>query len=103
MSGLLVLVGGGEFTDGCDFDDAVVAGAGEGVEVVVLTTAAAYENPGKVMARAASWLGGKGATVVDAGVLTRADGRSAEALERVRSAGAIYLTGGSPMHLRMVL
>lgn len=103
MSGLLVLAGGGEFTEGCDFDDEVVAAAGSPAEVLLLTTASAYENPGKVLARAEGWLGAKGATVVDGGVLTRTDGITPEAIERVRSARAIYLSGGSPMHLRMVL
>src|SRR5687768_624642 len=44
MSGSLALVGGGEWQKGCDFDRDLLAEAGTD-EVLVLPTAAAYEEP----------------------------------------------------------
>ena len=49
MSGTLALVGGGEWNDGCDFDADLLAASG-GTEVVVLPTAAAYEQPARAVA-----------------------------------------------------
>ncbi len=102
MSGLLALVGGAEWEQGCTFDADLLAASG-GTEVVVLSTGSAYENPGKVLARAVEWFGGLGATVIDGGVLTRQDALLPEAVERMRSARFIYLAGTSAMHLRSVL
>ena len=102
MTGLLALVGGDEWTEGCTFDAALVESAGDG-PVVVLTTAAAYENPARLLGRAQAWFAGFGVDVVDGGVLTRRDGFDEAAVDRVRNAGFVYLSGGSPMHLRSVL
>jgi cyanophycinase len=101
-TGPLALVGGGEWTDGCSFDVDLLAAAGGG-PVVVLTTAAAYENPARLLDRARSWFEVLGAEVVDGGVLSRRDGATDEAVARVAGARFIYLSGGSPMHLRSVL
>src|ERR1700680_848557 len=64
--GPLALVGGGEWSDGCDFDVELLAASG-GDEVLVLPTAAAYEHPEKAVATAAGWcdtLGGRGRGVM---------------------------------------
>jgi cyanophycinase len=100
--GPLALVGGAEWTDGCTFDGPLLAAA-KAKEVVVLTTAAAYENPAKLLARAREWFALLDLEVVDGGVLTRGDASDAKAVKRVRKARALYLSGGSPMHLRSVL
>ena len=52
--GPLALVGGGEWSDGCDFDAELLAASG-GDEVLVLPTAAAYEHPEKAVATAEAW------------------------------------------------
>jgi hypothetical protein len=44
MSGLLALVGGGEWRDRCSFDRTLLEASGQ-AEVLVLPTAAAYEHP----------------------------------------------------------
>jgi len=51
MTGHLALVGGSEWMEGCSYDADLLAASGAG-EVVLLPTAAAYESPGKVTARA---------------------------------------------------
>ncbi|HEY7071017.1 MAG TPA: hypothetical protein VH479_12920, partial [Acidimicrobiales bacterium] len=62
MVGPLALVGGGEWSDGCDFDAELLEASG-GREVIVLPTAAAYEHPDHAVERAARWFDKLGATV----------------------------------------
>jgi cyanophycinase len=100
--GRLALVGGGEWTEGCDFDVALWEEAGR-PEVVVLPTAAAYEHPQRAVDIAARWFAGFGATVVPAMLLGRADAADPVFVEQISSARMLYLAGGSPLHLRSVL
>jgi cyanophycinase len=102
MAGVLALVGGGEWRDGCTFDAELLEASG-GAEVVVLPTAAAYEAPDKAVAWATRWFEGLGASVRGLEVLERHDALDEEHAEVVRRARFIYLSGGSPLHLRSVL
>lgn len=102
MTGPLALIGGGEWEEGCAFDAELLAAAGGG-EVVVLPTAAAFENPGRFVERATAWFGGLGAAVREAHVLQRSDAMDPANVELVRGARFLYLAGDSPMHLRSVL
>ena len=102
MSGALALVGGGEWTEGCTFDRALVEASGA-EEVLVLPTAAAYEHPGRVVESAERWFGELGASVRGLMVLGRADALDDANAAVVREASFVYLSGGSPMHLRSVL
>lgn len=99
--GPLALVGGGEWGPGATFDAELLEQGGG--EVLVLPTAAAYERPERAVENARSWFASLGGTVRPCMVLSRADAESAAAAEEVRAAGCIYLTGGSPLHLRSVL
>jgi cyanophycinase len=102
MSGPLALVGGGEWREGCTFDAELLEASG-GDEVVVLPTAAAYEHPDRAVAVAERWFAGLGAKVRGLMVLRRAEAEDPEAVAAVRDARFLYLSGGSPMHLRSVL
>jgi cyanophycinase len=102
MSGVLALVGGGEWQSGCDFDSDLLAASG-GADVVVLPTAAAYEHPDRFVAAATEWLTALGAKVTGLDVLRRPDALDEANVAAVRAARFIYLAGGSPMHLRSVL
>jgi len=102
MSGILALVGGGEWSEGCSFDRGLLEASG-GTEVVVLATGSAYENPDKLVVRATEWFEGLGATVREAKVYTRPDAVLAADAELIRDAKFIYLAGASAMHLRSVL
>jgi len=102
MDGPLALVGGGEWRDGCTFDRDLLEASG-GAEVLVLPTAAAYEHPEKAVETAEAHfarLGGKARGLM---VLRRADAVDEANAAEVREARFIYLSGGSPMHLRSVL
>lgn len=102
MSGTIALVGGAEWTDGCDFDAALLAASG-GTEVVVLPTAAAFEQPDKAVANAAAWFEQLGGTARGLHVLNRRDALDPANVEVVRAARFVYLSGGSPLHLRSVI
>lgn len=100
--GYLALVGGAEWTPGCDFDRELLQAAGT-ERVVVLPTAAAYEHPERRVLAAAQWFGELGAEVEGLMVCSRADAEDPGAAEVVRQARFLYLSGGSPLHLRSVL
>ena len=102
MSGPLVLVGGGEWGDGCTFDRALLADAGS-PEVVVLPTAAAFEHPYRAVETARTYFAGLGAEVRGLMILHRAEAEDSANAQVVRESRFLYLGGGSPMHLRSVL
>lgn len=102
MAGLLALVGGGEWRDGCDFDRDLLEASG-GEEVLVVPTAAAYEHPDRAVEAATRWFGELGAKVRGLPVLTRADAVDPANAAPIRDARLVYLASGSPMHLRSVL
>ncbi len=102
MNGPLALVGGGEWREGCTFDKDLLE-ASNGAEVLVLPTAAAYEHPERAVATAVAHFGRLGGTATGLMVLRRADANVEANAAAVREARFIYLSGGSPMHLRSVL
>jgi len=102
MTGLLALVGGNEWQEKCSFDRGLLEASG-GTEVLVLPTAAAYEHPQRAVEHASKWFEGLGGTVRGLDVLRRQDAEDENNAAAVRSARFIYLSGGSPMHLRSVL
>lgn len=102
-SGLLALVGGAEWKEGCvSFDRELLAASG-GDEVLVLPTAAAYEHPERAVATAKGHFGSMGAQVRGLMVLGRADAEDQSMAEQVGESRFIYIGGGSPLHLRSVL
>ena len=102
MTGPLALVGGGEWTDGCTFDQTLIDAVGAS-EVVVLPTASAYEHPDRLIDAAEKWFGALDVGVKALMVLSRPDASAAENVDAVRAARFVYLAGASPMHLRSVL
>ena len=102
MSGTLALVGGAEWRAGCDFDHDLLRASG-GTDVLVLATAAAYEHPGRAVDAAERWFSELGATVRSLPVLTRRDALDDAQVAPIVEARFVYLSDGSPMHLRSVL
>ena len=101
--GELALVGGAEWSPGCEsFDSALLEIAGAR-EVVVLPTAAAYWHPERSVQTASSYFSALGASVKGCMVLRRADAEDLSNAGMVREARFIYLAGGSVLHLRSVL
>jgi cyanophycinase len=102
MPGTLALVGGGEFTVGCDFDRDLLDASG-GAEVLVLPAGAAFEHPERLVDRAVHWFGELGATARGLPVLSRPDALAPANADEIRNARFVYLAGESAMHLRSVL
>lgn len=102
MSGTLALLGGGEWQPGCDFDKALLTESGTD-EVLVLPTAAAYEQPVQAVEVATEWFANLGAKVRPLMVLKRHEAEGPEVVAAARDARFIYISGGSPLHLRSVL
>ena len=102
-AGVLALVGGAEWTPGCEgFDSELLEAAGSR-EVLVLPTAAAYWHPERAVETASSYFSALGASVKGCMVLRRADAEETSNAGTVRAARFIYLAGGSVLHLRSVL
>lgn len=102
MSGTLALVGGAEWTDGCSFDERLLAASGAD-RVVLIPTAAAYEQPQRVVEAARAHFERYGVTVDVVEVYRRAEAMAEGAADKLADARFVYIAGGSPMHLRSVL
>jgi cyanophycinase len=102
VPGLLALVGGNEWREGCSFDRDIVDSKA-GAPVVVLPTAAAFEGPEGAIRTATNWFGGLGAVVEPCRLLTRNDASDPKFVDQLASAEIIYIGGGSAMHLWSVL
>jgi cyanophycinase len=101
--GALALVGGAEWTPGCEpFDRQLLEASGTG-EVLVLPTAAAYWHPDRAVAAAVSYFSALGASVKPCMVLRRADAEDKTLAGVVRGSRFVYVAGGSVLHLRSVL
>jgi cyanophycinase len=101
--GTLALIGGGEWHDGCRAFDTELLTTSGADEVVVLPSAAAFEHPERVAERASSYLASLGATARPLMVLHRREAEDPKVAETVRKARFVYLSDGSPLHLRSVL
>ncbi|HPB44601.1 MAG TPA: Type 1 glutamine amidotransferase-like domain-containing protein [Microthrixaceae bacterium] len=102
MSGILALVGGAEWTDGCTFDAKLLQASGTD-RVVLIPTAAAYERPQDTIDAATRHFAKYGVTVDVVEVYRRADALAPGAADVLKDAKFVYIAGGSPMHLRSVL
>jgi cyanophycinase len=102
-TGTLALVGGGEWRDGCRKFDAALLEVAETDEVLVLPTAAAFENPTRAVETARQYFEDLGARVSGLMVLGRREAEDDTNAAIVRGSRFVYIGGGSPMHLRSVL
>ena len=102
MSGHLALIGGGEFTEGCSFDAALLEASGAS-EVLVVPTAAAYEHPGRLVERAVGWFDRLGVVARGLDLLARPQASDPAIVDALAASRFTYLVGGSPLHLRAVL
>ncbi len=101
--GALALLGGAEFTEATQELDRRLLELAGADEVTVIAAAAAYEEPHRIIERAQAHFGGLGATVRVLDVYTRRDANDDAQVRAAKGAGLVYLTDGSPMHLRSVL
>ena len=102
-SGILALIGGGEWQEVFREVDAEMLASVGAREVLVLPSAAAFEHPERVATRAQEYFDALGVKTKCPMVLRRADADDPKLVEEVRKARAVYLADGSPLHLRSVL
>lgn len=95
-------MGGAEWGGACSFDAELFA-ASASRRVSILPTAAAYEHPERVATRAGAYFAGLGAEVETIPVLGRVDAEDRDFAQRVASSDFLFLSSGSPLHLRSVL
>ena len=101
MSGRLALVGGDEFRSGCEsMDAAILAAIGSANPVVLIVpTAAAFENPARAADNGVRHFESLGAAASPLMVLNHNDAMDAGIAAEVEGADLVYLTGGNPAHL----
>lgn len=102
MTGTLALLGGAEWTDGVTLD-AALAAESDATEVTILPTGTAYENPDARVKLAEQAFASLGLSTRVLPVYQRAQALEPEWAPVAAGSKWIYLTGGSPMHLRSVL
>jgi cyanophycinase len=102
-NGSLALLGGGEWTEPCRALDSHLLHLAESDEVLVVPTAAAFEHPERAVEKAKAWFTGLGAKATGLSVLNRRDAEADENVAAMRVARFVYLSDGSPLHLRSVL
>ena len=100
MAGWVVLMGGDEFTSGCEeMDSSILRAAAKTPRVVIVPTAAAGQNPSKAASNGVGYFRGLGVQASSLMVLERTAANDNEFLRLVDIADLIYLTGGDPSHL----
>jgi cyanophycinase len=103
MPGLLALVGGGAWdVDGGEVPRRIVDTAG-GAPVLLVGTAAAYEDPTAAFDHARRYLEPLGAAVEVLDAFSRTDADDPASAQAVKGAGCVLLVDGSALHLRSVL
>ncbi|MEY2419043.1 MAG: cyanophycinase [Actinomycetota bacterium] len=102
MTGWLALVGGHEWTDGTRPVDELLIKESGAKDVLVVPTAAAYEQPQNVVAAATEYFGELGVKVKAANVYGRTAATDKANVKAVRAATLVYFGDGSPLHMRSV-
>ena len=98
--GVVALMGGNEFREDCiPLDEELLGLAKQPHRVVIVPTAAAFENPRKAAENGIRYFELLGANATAAMILNRPDADEPTQLDRLVNADVIYLTGGSPAHL----
>lgn len=95
MSGVLALVGGGEFGPGNEAQDRILVEAAAGRPAYVVC-AAARVHPERAAAAARRWFATLDADITELRVRSRRDAAAAATVEAAASAGLVYLAGGDP-------
>ncbi len=102
-AGALALIGGQEFSESSlDLNRTLLANSGAST-VVLVTLAAAFENPDAVTRQATDHFATLGATVETVPIANRHEANDAQAGRALKGSKLIYISDGSAMHLRSAL
>ena len=98
--GVVALMGGNEFREDCiPLDRELLGMAKQPRRVVVVPTAAAFENPRKAAENGIRYFESLGTTATVAMILNRSDAEEPTQFGQLEKADVVYLTGGNPAHL----
>lgn len=99
--GIIVLMGGDEFRQGCQLMDREILSriAHQPPRVLILPTAAALEDPHLAAQNGIHYFTALGAEATAAMILSRSDADDPLHAAQLREADLVYLTGGNPWHL----
>ncbi|MEE8443510.1 MAG: Type 1 glutamine amidotransferase-like domain-containing protein [Dehalococcoidia bacterium] len=98
--GVVALMGGNEFQEDCiPLDQELLGMAKHPQRVVIVPTAAAFENPRKAAENGVRYFELLGTTATVAMILDRSDAEEPTKFDQLENADVVYLTGGSPAHL----
>ena len=105
VAGKLVLAGGDEFRPGCEDMDKVIleSTASPSARVLIVPTAAAFQNPDKAASNGVSYFSSLGALSSELMVLDRSHADDDEYASAISGADIVYFTGGNPDHLLATL
>ena len=105
MAGLIALVGGDEFREGCEeMDRAILEATGvSSPSLVVIPTAAVEGSPSMAASHGVGYFSGLGANASPLMALDAAHANDDGLLSPIDSADIIYFTGGNPAYLLDVL
>ena len=101
MVGAIALIGGDEFRPGCEEMDRALLGV-TGLahpKLLVVPTAAAFEDPSRAASNGVSYLSGLGFEASALHVLNGPDANDEGLVSPVDAADVVYFTGGNPAHL----
>lgn len=103
--GSMILMGGNEFRTECvEMDRSALARlADQPARVVVVPTAAAYQQPAAAAQNGIRHFDMLGAKASAAMIISRADANSRDLARQFDRANLVYLTGGDPWHLLQTL
>ncbi len=99
-TGWLALHGGNGWLADADTARKVL---GSARSLVVVATAAAFEQPDNAVAAATEWFGPLGLDVQNSRVLSRHDANDRARVAEIEQGEALLFTGGQPLHLRAVM
>ena len=103
--GIIALVGGDEFRGNCiEMDRHILSLASRNKpHVVILPTAAAYENPRLAAGNGVRYFNALGAQTTAAMILDHNDTNNQEKISALEQSDILYITGGDPWHLLSAL
>lgn len=102
MTGLIALVGGDPFGPGNEWQADLVGASGTQT-VTIVPTAAAFEQPGTLVAAAERWFGSIGLRTEVVDLLDRTHASLPDTVTALRDARCLFFAGPSSLHFRAVL
>lgn len=100
-AGQIALVGGDEFSTGCEKADVEILRQSSSVrpKVVIVPTAAAAQNPIQAASNGMVYFSSLGSESSVAMILEKSDACNMKLIAALDEADLVYLTGGDPVHL----